>query len=173
MAENIRFDGVNIAWVTVDATAYNEAKAVIGNANTDSAGRERMAVAKMRETAIVCAAPTNASYDVRVTLKNAVTYNADIKTLYPSHGVANANNAAAKSDIWDLIDREHEKEKGQGNICLFDLSYLHAGLRDDTIGGIHNGYPDAITLWYTTDGRDVHVCLPTIDERHYRDRRPI
>lgn len=163
--KNIRFNGVNVAWVTVSQACYTQAEVAIGTAPTDSAGRERMAVAKLREANIVCAAALHPSYDARVTVAGVV-YNADIKSLFRTYGVANDNSRAAQADIWSIIDHEHEKEEGQGAVCLFDLSYLHADLRDGVIGGIHNTYPDAMTLWYTHDGRDVHFCYPGKGEVH-------
>jgi hypothetical protein len=124
-----------------------------------------MTVAKLLEVPIDCHTALHPSYDVRVTVAGVV-YNADIKSLFRTYGVPDDNSRAAQADIWNIIDHEYEKEKKQGATCLFDLSYLNADLRTDVVGGIHNTYPDAMTIWYTHDGRDVHFCMPGKHEKH-------
>lgn len=165
--KTIQFNGRNVAWVTVNETAYGEARRII-DGTTPPAERERVAVTKLREAMYPCAVATDASHDVRVTIAGVV-YSADIKTLYLSHGVPDDNSRAAQTDIWATIDHAYDKEVGQGTTALFDLSYLNAALREGTIGGIHNTYPKAITLWYSHDGREVHLNLPDVHhEYHHR-----
>ena len=65
------------------------------------------------------------------------------------------------------MDSEAEKEKKQGNMALFDLSYLSVAIRQSVVGIIHHTYPNsAITLEYDTDGKQLHITWPIRYELH-------
>jgi hypothetical protein len=59
-----------------------------------------------------------------------------------------------------VIDHEAEKEKGQGNTCLFDLSYIGDKTRQTIVGSIHNMYPDAITMEYDLKNQQLPIIRP-------------
>ncbi|GHD56179.1 hypothetical protein [Jeongeupia chitinilytica] len=163
-AKTITFDGAIVAGVEVGAVAWSQAVALLGNPTTPPKQRECVAVAKLIEAKLICSAPTHHSYDVGVTIAGQ-RYRADIKTLYPSYE-ARHGHVALNQDLLDLIDRELAKEAKQGNVCLFDLSYLPTASRQTLVGVIHNTDPNAMTLEYDYAGLQLHFTLPCKHEVH-------
>ena len=164
---SVIFDGGVVGGVTVPSTQWNTAKQVVGgDVSTASKTREAVAIAKLLQAGLACAAPNDESHDVVVTIAGQAV-EADIKTLYPSYAArADGTAAVIQNDIYEKIDSEVAKEIRQGTVCLFDLSYLSTALRQSVVGSIHNMYPQSITLEYDHHDAQLHVICPRRFEFH-------
>jgi hypothetical protein len=65
------------------------------------------------------------------------------------------------------MDKSLDKEHRQGNICLFDLSYIEEGLRQSMSSIIHNTSQTSMTLEYDYYEQQNHFILPTKYEYHF------
>lgn len=166
----VKFDGTIIARVLVSAEAEKKTLAIVGEPVGDAKSREFVTIAKLFEanrpskTDLTCIAPTDDSYDVGVMI-GGVLFQADIKTIYPSFE-ARKGHGALLDDLIDIMDKSLEKEKRQGNICLFDLSYIGQGLRQSMSSIIHNTSQTSMTLEYDYSGQQNHFILPKKYEFH-------
>ena len=167
----VKFDNAPVAVVQVPDAQWNQATGIVGAPNIDSETRECVAVAKIRQAGLPCAAPTHASHDVRINFGTGLM-NVDIKTLYPSWAARNGHGSITE-DILDKVDAEVKKEIGQGCVCLFDLSYINRGVVQNLVGAIHNCYPNhAITLEYDYANSQLHVIFPNKFEFHMGINHP-
>jgi hypothetical protein len=167
----VKFDGKVIARVNVSAAAAKKTLAIVGEPVGDAKSREFVAIAKLFEanrpskTDLSCIAPTDDSYDVGVLIAG-ILYQADIKTIYPSYESRQGFGTLLDSLI-DVMDKSLDKEHSQGNICLFDLSYIEEGLRQSMSSIIHNTSQTSMTLEYDYYEQQNHFILPTKYEYHF------
>lgn len=160
----IIFDKEAIAMVEVPADSWKRAVAIFTKEpQTPSDWRECTAIGKLLQAGIQCLPALNATHDVRAVI-GGLTLCVDIKTLYPSYPIRNAvyesdaaRHKAYAEELIEKIDSEVAKEKGQGSICLFDLSYLLRGVSDDLIGALRASYPECIIMQYDIDDTQLHV----------------
>jgi hypothetical protein len=170
MVVELNFSGKKF-YVTVKDQFWNAAKAALELTGimSDTKMKECCVVAKLMEASnpkwpIKCKVPTDEGHDVILELfgKN---HTVDIKVLYPNVGLtlSGATASAITEDLIGEIDHAYAKEKKQGNICCFDLSYLNTTQRQSIVGGIHNTYPNCITLEYDMLDAQLHVVWPVVN----------
>lgn len=172
MAYELSFSGKKY-YVDIPTAVWDGAKTTLGfngQMMSDTMMKECCVVARLRQATGVTgatfnatfAAPRSADHDVIITLAGqAITV--DIKVLFPPIQLLQGpgtNLPLASSSIDDEIDSAYEKEKRQGNICCFDLSFLPTDMRETKAGAIHNMYPSCLTLEYDMQGTQLHVIWP-------------
>lgn len=167
MAEELDFSGKKF-YVQVNQTSWTKAKTTLGMTGMPSATekKECCVVSKLIDASgtrfnATFRAPTHADHDVIIVL-DGHNHTVDIKVLYPDVGLTLGN--ASETDIVESLVAEMNsawtKEKKQGNVCLFDLSYIGDARRQKLAGGIHNTYPACLTLEYDMNNSQLHLIWP-------------
>ncbi|TFI56620.1 hypothetical protein E2493_19240 [Sphingomonas parva] len=168
MAVELNFSGTKF-YVDVDEASWTKAKQALGvnPQASHTAAKECCVVSKIIQAfgtnrpLLTCRAPTSADHDVILVL-NGTNVTVDIKVLFPDVDLTARGVSAAEvtEGLRTEIDRAYAKEKGQGNICCFDLSYIGDAARQTLVGEINNSYPECITLEYDMRNLQLHFVWP-------------
>lgn len=163
----LNFSGTRF-YVEVKLTCWEDAQKTLGRDKSATKQRECCVVAKLMEAtgsgfAAKFKTPTDHGHDVIIVL-HGKNHTVDIKCLFPDVGLTrdNTDEVLIVESLTYEIDTSVNKERGQGNICCFDLSFVGDARRQALVSYVNEKYPECITLEYDRNGGELHVIWPAL-----------